>query len=180
MTEKEEFVLSKYEITKDGKVFSSNNSNNNFQRKELKLREDKDGYYDVGLVYNDKGDRMPFRVHRLMALKFLPEIEGHDVVNHKDLDKKNNSLDNIEWSTVAKNTQHGYDNQAYDHIKGVVSIEADGTRRVFPSTSHAARFHGYANPTTVQSKLEGKGCNPIIRGKRIGLYFEYVNNKEEV
>ena len=118
MNEKEKYVLEHYEITETGEVYSSLNSNNNFKRRKLKLREDKDGYYDVGLVYNDKGDRQPFRVHRLVLLKFRDRPEGYDVVNHKDLDKKNNNLSNLEWSTVQLNTIHGYDSGVYKNRRG--------------------------------------------------------------
>ena len=46
---------------------------------------------------------------------------------------------------------------------------------VFPSTSHAARYYNYKNPTTIQAILEGRSSNPIVRGNRQGLYFEYTN-----
>jgi len=177
MNKKEKYVLNKYEITKNGKVFSTLNSNNNFERKELSLREDIDGYLDVGLVYNDKGDRMPFRVHRLVALKYISEKENHNVVNHKDLNKKNNNVTNLEWSTVTKNTQHAYDNNAYKSIKQVISIDKEGKESLFPSVSNAARHYGYSNPTTIQAILEGRRNNPISKGTRKGLYFKYLNTK---
>lgn len=174
MTNKERFVLNNYEITKDGKVFSDLNCNNNYQRRELSLREDKDGYYDVTLVYDNNGNRQPFRVHRLVALKYIPNPKNLDIVNHIDLDKKNNHMSNLRWSTISKNTQHGYDNCTYDHIKKVKSIEPDGTIHVFPSASHASRYYNYANPSCVQHILEGRSNNPVSRGKREGLYFEYT------
>ena len=46
MNEKEKFVLQHYDITKDGRIYS------NFTNKYLKFRTDKDGYYDVTLVYD--------------------------------------------------------------------------------------------------------------------------------
>ena len=90
MTEKEKFVLNHYEIFRDGRIYSP------YTNKFLKFREDKDGYYDVSLIYNQYGDRQPFRVHRLVALKYVPLIEGYDIVNHKDLNKQNNNVDNLE------------------------------------------------------------------------------------
>lgn len=169
MNDKEKFVLEHYDISEDGKVFSK------FTNKFLKFREDKDGYFDVTLVYNNKGDRMPFKVHRLVALKYIEKPENYNVTNHKDLDKQNNNIDNLEWSTIALNTQHGYDYNAYSHIKKVKVTEKDGTIHVFPSTSHASRYYNYANPSTIQAILEGRNHNPIPTGKRKGLYFEYTN-----
>lgn len=169
MTDKEKFVLKNYHITKDGRVFSK------FTKKFLKLREDKDGYYDVTLVYDKKGSRMPFRIHRLVALKYLNKPDNYNVINHKDLNKKNNNLNNLEWSTVSKNTQHGYDNRAYKHIRKVKCTEPNGNVHVFPSTSHASRYYNYANPTTIQAILEGRRNNPIPTGPRKGLFFEYTD-----
>ena len=53
MTEKEEYVLSHYRITRDGKVFSSLNSKTNYQEYELKQYINQDGYLAVTLVFND-------------------------------------------------------------------------------------------------------------------------------
>lgn len=169
MTEKEKFVLENYQITKDGKVFSY------FTNKYLKFREDKDGYYDVTLVYNNNGNRMPFRVHRLVALKYLPKIEGYDVVNHKDLNKKNNNIENLEWSTVQLNTQHSYDYGEYKTVQRVKVTESNGTIHIFPSVSHTARYYNYANPTTIQAVLEGRKNNPMVRGRCKDFFFEYTN-----
>lgn len=168
MTEKEKFVLEKYVIYPDGRVFSP------MTNKFLKFRTDKDGYYDVPLVYNNKGDRMPFRIHRLVALKYIERPLGYNVTNHKDLNKTNNNVTNLEWSTVALNTQHGYDNNAYSHIKKVKCIEPNGDIHIFPSISHASRYYNYSNPSTIQAILEGRNKNPIVVGERKGLYFEYT------
>jgi hypothetical protein len=76
----------------------------------------------VPLVYNNKGHRMPFRVHRLVALKYIQNPNNLPVTNHKDLNKKNNCVENLEWVTVSKNTQHGYDNCAYKKVKRLLSL----------------------------------------------------------
>lgn len=175
MTEKERFVLNNYRITEDGKVFSSLNCRSNYQEVELKLREDKDGYYDVGLVYNKDGNRQPFRVHRLVALKYIGDYSNGQVVNHKDLNKKNNHFSNIEWTFIKLNTIHGYNNCAYNNIKKVKVTEPNGTIHIFPSVSHASRYYNYTNPSVIQSILEGRNRNPIYRGERKGLYFEYTD-----
>lgn len=174
MTEKEKYVLEHYEISSDGKVYSP------YTKKFLKFRTDKDGYFDVALIYNDEGKRQPFRVHRLVALKYLPEVEGCSIVNHKDLNKQNNVVDNLEWCTVAYNTQHGFDNSAYKNIQNVKVTELDGTIRIFPSIAHAARFYGYKNATTIEHTLKGtrNASNPPKKGKCKGFLFEFT--KESV
>lgn len=46
------------------------------------------------------------KVHRLVALAFLPRVPGKDIVNHIDGNKQNNHSENLEWCTLSENTQH--------------------------------------------------------------------------
>lgn len=62
------------------------------------------GYESVTLC---KGNiRKPCNVHRLVAQTFLKKIKGHSVVNHKDGNKLNNNLENLEWVTRKQNNDH--------------------------------------------------------------------------
>lgn len=68
----------------------------------IKTRVDTNGYVSVGLGLSGR-----FRVHRLVAEAFMPiHPILKDEVNHKDGDKANNSLGNLEWVTSAENKQH--------------------------------------------------------------------------
>lgn len=59
-------------------------------------------------------------VHRLVALAFLPNPECHPIVNHKDLDKANNNLSNLEWTDDSGNQRHWRgmvaEKSEYDHV----------------------------------------------------------------
>lgn len=63
------------------------------------------GYLVVSL--SKEGESKQFRVHRLVALAFLPNPNNYQQVNHKDEDKTNNCLDNLEWCDAKYNTNYG-------------------------------------------------------------------------
>ena len=104
-----------YYITKGGKVFSSKKYN---ELKEMVVKEDKDGYLEVGLYKS--GKRYFRRVHRLVATQFIENPLNLPQVNHKDGNVKNNSVGNLEWVTLAENIQHSY------HVLNRVQLPTTG------------------------------------------------------
>lgn len=62
------------------------------------------GYMKVLLSMN--GKREQFLLHRLVALHFLPNPYNHEQVNHKNGDKTDNSVSNLEWVNRSQNIQH--------------------------------------------------------------------------
>ncbi len=79
------------------------------------------GYLVVRLKNNGKSSTKV--IHGLVAKAFIPNPENKTEVNHKDLDKSNNCVDNLEWNTRSENMKHAFDN-------GVVNIENLGRRNV--------------------------------------------------
>lgn len=67
----------------------------------------KRGYWMVTL-YRDKC-RFAKKVHRILAQAFIPNPENKPQVNHKDGDKHNLTLSNLEWVTVSENVKHSFD-----------------------------------------------------------------------
>ena len=98
-----------YTITDDGKVFSLN-YNHTGEKKELKQRKDKDGYFGV-LLCNKVSKRKRFKVHRLVSLAFIPNPDNLPEVNHKDECKTNNNVSNLEWCSKSYNINYGTRNE---------------------------------------------------------------------
>lgn len=71
----------------------------------VKAVTDKDGYLMAHLSRNGKATY--FRIHRLVAISFIQNKENLKEINHKDENKTNNRVDNLEWCTTRYNINHG-------------------------------------------------------------------------
>lgn len=86
-----------YEISNFGRIKKNN--------KILKQYENDKGYLYVALYKNNK--RKMFRTHRLVALTFIENKNNLPEVNHKDENKLNNHIDNLEWCNRIYNMNYG-------------------------------------------------------------------------
>lgn len=87
------------EVTKEGKVFL------NGKEKKQTIRKDRCCVisFDGKIHY----------VHRLVAEKYIPNPLNKKTVNHKDGDRTNNNVENLEWNTIAENLKHARDNKLW-------------------------------------------------------------------
>lgn len=69
------------------------------------------GYKIVSLTY--MGKRKTYKIHRLVALAFIPNPENKPEVNHKDGVKHNNYVENLEWVTTSENAKHIHENELH-------------------------------------------------------------------
>lgn len=76
----------------------------------MKTSIDKDGYATISLK-NDRNGYSRFGVHRLLMIAYCPVNNMEEMqVNHKDGNKLNNSLFNLEWVTCKENLKHAREN----------------------------------------------------------------------
>lgn len=92
-----------YQVSSSGAVRSMNYGNTGAV-KELSLKRGTRGYYHVLLYKN--GAREDITVHRLVALAFIPNPLNLPCINHKDENRTNNRVDNLERCTVKYNTRY--------------------------------------------------------------------------
>ena len=71
----------------------------------LRLAPGKCGYLQIGLNIN--GKKKPLKVHRLVAKAFIPNPDGFPQINHKNEDKSDNRVVNLEWCTSKYNINYG-------------------------------------------------------------------------
>lgn len=66
--------------------------------------------YPTAVLISDNGKKKTKYVHRLVAESFLDNKNNENCVNHKDGDKLNNCLENLEWCSYKENTLHAFKN----------------------------------------------------------------------
>lgn len=120
-------------LQKDGKYLT-------VQERILTPFQDRQGYLNVDI------NRTKFRVHRLVAENFITKIPDRDVVNHRDGDKSNNRVSNLEWSTPRENTKHAIDSGLRPRgrqPKPIAMFGLDGVYlKEFPSIKEASAITG--------------------------------------
>ena len=123
------------------------------------------GYLSVHLVIGRKHSRT-FRVHRLVAIMFIPNPDNLSQVNHIDENKKNNNVNNLEWCDTKYNNNYGTrtERSSLNRHKQVRCVE---TGEIFESVQQVSEF------LNVTDCMVSMCCN----GKRKsckGLHFEFV------
>ena len=141
--------LKKYLITKDGKIYSE--KSNRFLKPRIN-----NGYYNI------LANKKRYYIHRLVAFAYLiiPSKE-HNQVNHKNMIKLDNNIENLEWVTPSENTIHSKINNSkqYQHLqKKVAQINKDTNKIIckFDSINSAHR----------KTNINKSGISLVCNGKR--------------
>jgi hypothetical protein len=105
-----------YTIYSDGKVYS--NKSKKFIKPHIE-----NGYYRIGLYID--GKPKTYKLHRLIGECFIEKPDGKNQINHKDCNKLNNDVSNLEWCNNSENQLHAYQNglNVSIHKKLVLDLE---------------------------------------------------------
>lgn len=129
-----------YEVSSCGKVRRLTNYNKRYPRGYiLGNREINGGYLITKLSKN--GKEYPWLIHRLVFTVFKECIHKNKEINHKDGNKKNNFIDNLEMITPSENTKHAYKNGMSYGMKG----EKNGRAKLTKSQVLKIRNDGKKN-----------------------------------
>lgn len=141
-----------YKISSNGRVWGCK------YKRLLKPVLHHTGYLNVMLYKNAKGKH--FSIHRLVALNFIPTVEGKYCVNHIDENKTNNHLENLEWVDYQENNNHGQHTQrglitrktserwqegVIARSKKIVGISIENGSKIYFSSMKEAKKDGFDN-----------------------------------
>lgn len=120
------------------------------------------GYYSIGLYKNHI--LKTTTIHRLVAETFIPNPQKLECINHKDENKANNCVLNLEWCSREYNTK-------YSNAKAVKRTDQDGNIKIYPSVRDTENDGFNANSVSL-----------CCRGKQKKLYkgyqWQYITKDE--
>ncbi|MBQ8626170.1 MAG: NUMOD4 motif-containing HNH endonuclease [Agathobacter sp.] len=119
---------------------------------ETIIRLKEGAYYRVNL--HKDGKMKTFLVHRIVAAAFIPNPNGYKIVNHKDGNKHNNVVENLEFCTSRDNNRHAREHGLHiDNINGLLNANKE-------------------NSIIVQCYKEGKLLHTDTSSKQMALWLK--------
>lgn len=173
-----------YEVDQFGRVYSIDRiktvvDNGRIYEKHIAGKQMKQsihtkGYKTVSLTKN--GSTKTMFVHRIVAEAFLPNPSNLPMVNHKDEDKTNNCIDNLEWCTASYNRTYGkaIERQA----KKIRGRESDKKIAIIQKDTNGEFLNWFDSLTKAAEKVNGStsSISAVCKGKRktaYGYLWEY-------
>ena len=140
----------------------------------LKLSDDCKGYKRVKVTIN--GNAKSIKVHRAVAIAFINNPNNYPQVNHKDGNKHNNCVENLEWVTNKENANHAIKNGLWESvIKGCsVSNQKRMKKLLAKKDDSVIKFDSISE---AERHFKSRHICDVLKGKRShvkGWRFEYL------
>lgn len=140
----------------------------------LKASQDKKGYLRIHLTINRK--RHSLKVHREVARAFLDNPDNLPQVNHKDGDKTNNAVSNLEWISNKDNAQHAIENGLWENVFNA-SMRSNEARKcpITATNIKSGEILKFESISEAERAIGTKHIVDVIKGKRSqakGFTFE--------
>lgn len=179
-----------YEVDQFGRVFSLDrvvtvvDGNRTYEKplygKQMKQSMHDKGYKTVSLTRDGKTKAM--FVHRIVAEAFLPNPDNLPMVNHKDEDKTNNFLENLEWCTAAYNRTYG--KAVERHAKKLRGRESEKRVAVIQRSLDGGFMNWHSSIKEAAASVNGAtgAISAVCKGKRkmaYGYLWEYDGKRKD-
>lgn len=151
-----------YEISNKGMVRNASN------QKIKKQHVDNVGYYAVSLSKNNR--IYLHRVHRLIAIAFIPNPLNLPCINHKDENKLNNSIENLEWCTKAYNNTYGGRVGRITNKKKKIVLQIKESGEIIKEWDSVKQAATVLNLSEISISRYARG---VIQGMYHGCYWRY-------
>lgn len=158
-------------------IYQVSNLGNVKRKYILKPHKDRRGYLFVNLSHNSKV--LCSRVHRLVALAFIPNPLNKKEINHKNGNKLDNRVENLEWATHKENMKHAFSNHLISNegIKRGVNAMLRATRKKVIQLKNGIAIKEYISVADAYRQTGIKHICCCANGKRKsagGYKWEYV------
>ena len=111
-----QYLDTDYIIFEDGRCYS--NKTHKFLTPKMSVK-----YPTYNLTID--GKKKQIKIHRMVAIAFIPNLENKEIVNHKDGDTHNFHVSNLEWVTVKENSQHAVNTGLYKKSEQILDAYLD-------------------------------------------------------
>jgi hypothetical protein len=135
-----------YKVSSDGRIVNTKTN------RVLSQRISKQGYYHVSFYVN--GLLKTFRAHIIVSKAFIENPSFKKEVNHKDGNKLNNSVENLEWVTSRENKIHAVKNGLYkrsgDNARKLTPDQVEEIKSSTIGCYQAAKMYGVSHTTILR------------------------------